>query len=756
MGLKLMKKTVAFWIAGVVMFAPTIHVDAYSGFGTKQSTKKEEIASGVSLIQERYTNGTVQRAVQVLDVSYRHPSIDLELYQLSPLGTLKPTTQHAILNTYEGHYVVGAMNASFYDFNDGFPMNMLVQNNEIIRYGMLADDKNSPVNAPFAFGVNRNGALTITDFKPSVNMVHNGKTIELNSVNGERKLREAVLYTSAYPKKTTGSSPYVTEIVVTETNKSAKNFAFGDRIKGKVSEIRRLGEGANATIPEDGFVISANGAPLAEALASVSVGDEIAVGAQINDAWKDAKFMLATGPTLLRNGNVSISMNENSTFAAARHPRSAVGMSSDGTKLYFVTIDGRQPGYSQGATMRELAEYMRSIGAYNAINLDGGGSTTMVARLPYFEQATVINRPSDQRERSVPTTLQVISTERPKNVTEPALVVDPFESVQGWTASSARAQASISGTASYDPVRVGKKALKLTYDYTKGEAGTAAAYVKAKTAIPLKGRPLELGMWAYGDGKEHWLRATVIDGAGQKHTVSFTEENSFNWTGWRYVRAKLPTNAQLPFKVEQIYIAQTNSAKQGKGAVYFDQLEAIYQSSYRVDRFKDVTAKHWAREAILRLNDRNIINGFSDGRFGPAEPISREQTAIMIARALNLKAGSHKPSFSDVPANGFYYEAIAAVDKAGIMNGKTAKTFNPKDTLTRAEMALILQRAYQIQGKSDSPFPDVPKSHWAYEAIDAMKATGIAKGQPNGGYGPALPTTRADFSVFLDRVSNKR
>lgn len=752
--LKFGRKAVALLLAGSVLVLAPLESKAYSGFGTKQSSNREEITTGVSLLQERYSTGTIDRAVNVLDISYRDPSIDLELYHLTPLGTTKSVTQHAAMNTYDGHYVVGAINASFFNMSNGFPVNMLVKNNEIIHFGILGEDENSPVHAPYAFGVNRNGALTIAEFQPKLAMTHAGRSINLHSVNGERSYREAVLYTSAYHKRTTGSSDYVTDIVVTNTNKSAKQFSFGDRITGTVSEIRRLGEGANAEIPEDGFVISANGAPLAEQLASVQVGDEITVEAEINDTWKNAEFLLATGPTLVRNGQVSISMNEQSSFASTRRARSAIGISSDGTKLYFVTIDEGSPGYSQGATLRELAEYMRSIGAYQAINLDGGGSTAMVARLPYFEQAVIVNRPSGGRERNVPTTLQVISTEAPKKVTEEMLVIDTFDSLDRWMAASSRAAASIKSTSGYEPTRVGEKALKLTYDYTTGESGTAAAYVKAKHAIPLKGRPLELGMWAYGDGEEHWLRATILDGAGERHTINFTENNEFDWTGWRYVRAELPTNATQPLYLEQIYIAQTDEAKRGKGNVYFDQLEAIYQSTYEVDRFKDVSKNHWAHQAILRLNDQNVINGFSDGRFGPAEPITREQTAIMIARALDLKAAGHSPAFRDVPKNSFYYEAIAAVDKAGIMNGKRAGAFAPKDTLTRAEMATILQRAYQIKGTSSSPFPDVPTSHWAYEAIDALKANGIAKGQPNGNFGINEPTTRAEFSVFLDRVQD--
>ena len=60
------------------------------------------------------------------------------------------------------------------------------------------------------------------------------------------------------------------------------------------------------------------------------------------------------------------------------HPRSAVGVSRDGRFLLLLTADGRQPGVSVGLTTAETAEWMRRLGAYNALNLDGGGSTTLV------------------------------------------------------------------------------------------------------------------------------------------------------------------------------------------------------------------------------------------------------------------------------------------------------------------------------------------------------------------------------------------
>ena len=75
------------------------------------------------------------------------------------------------------------------------------------------------------------------------------------------------------------------------------------------------------------------------------------------------------------------------------HPRTAVGISRDGRYLFLMTADGRQFGYSEGLTTAETAEWMRRLGAYNALNLDGGGSTTLVMQ-GTDGKPEVLNRPS--------------------------------------------------------------------------------------------------------------------------------------------------------------------------------------------------------------------------------------------------------------------------------------------------------------------------------------------------------------------------
>jgi hypothetical protein len=90
------------------------------------------------------------------------------------------------------------------------------------------------------------------------------------------------------------------------------------------------------------------------------------------------------------------------------HPRTAVGIDRDTHRLLFVVVDGRQ-SFSRGYTMVELAELMMSLGADEALNLDGGGSSTMVARGP-GGRVGVVNSPSDGDQRAVPNGLGVTYT----------------------------------------------------------------------------------------------------------------------------------------------------------------------------------------------------------------------------------------------------------------------------------------------------------------------------------------------------------
>ncbi len=100
------------------------------------------------------------------------------------------------------------------------------------------------------------------------------------------------------------------------------------------------------------------------------------------------------------------------TFAPVRHPRTIVAIGARGRRLMLVTVDGRQPGRSVGMTLREEAQLVRDLGATDAINLDGGGSTTLVLakRDGASFRYAVVNQPSDSTgERPVGNALAVVA-----------------------------------------------------------------------------------------------------------------------------------------------------------------------------------------------------------------------------------------------------------------------------------------------------------------------------------------------------------
>jgi hypothetical protein len=117
-----------------------------------------------------------------------------------------------------------------------------------------------------------------------------------------------------------------------------------------------------------------------------------------------ARQIIGGGQIILRNG---VPIKYQDAFATDRHPRTAVGVSRGGKWLTFLIVDGRQPSLSIGMTLAELSSEMIRLGCDDAINLDGGGSTTLVYRDPATKRLKVLNSPSDGKERSVADVLGV-------------------------------------------------------------------------------------------------------------------------------------------------------------------------------------------------------------------------------------------------------------------------------------------------------------------------------------------------------------
>jgi exopolysaccharide biosynthesis protein len=147
-----------------------------------------------------------------------------------------------------------------------------------------------------------------------------------------------------------------------------------------------------------GAVLTAvNGTTQGDALKSLNHGEEVQTAWSFG--WSGVMDLIGGIPQLVKDG-VVVATNCSDPLCS-RNPRTGVGIRSDG-KLLLVVVDGRQSGYSVGMTLLEFAKLFRYLGAVQAMNLDGGGSSTMVLN------GAIKNRPSDGFERGVTTALLVL------------------------------------------------------------------------------------------------------------------------------------------------------------------------------------------------------------------------------------------------------------------------------------------------------------------------------------------------------------
>jgi hypothetical protein len=210
----------------------------------------------------------------------------------------------------------------------------------------------------------------------------------VNGVNRDRRADELIVYRPSFDQ-TTGTNAFGAEAIV----------------KGGVV-TEPLDFRGNSPIPADGFVLSGHGRARSWIMENLTPGTPVLVRMRFvsrsaDPRWDRVIHAIGGGPHLLARGLVS-DEGFTSILVGRRHPRTALGVLSDG-RILLLVVDGRSPPHSLGMTLVELALEMRRLGAVDAMNLDGGGSSTMVV------SGRVVNLPSDENgERAVATSLLVL------------------------------------------------------------------------------------------------------------------------------------------------------------------------------------------------------------------------------------------------------------------------------------------------------------------------------------------------------------
>lgn len=330
----------------------------------------------------------------------------------SPNARVKPivsggdyTTQLTTVSTAakkleaRGYRVVAGINGDYYDTATGIPLGSMITE------GVLRNASSEY----YAIGF-RDDDSTVMG-KPSLRITAQsdyGRSLTVTAFNYVRQSSFGIyLYDSTFnARATTGTSEEGVDVVC-----SAVGGSLG--LNGSLTlVVEQVIEGGKDTPVGAGqYVLSSNlkAAGYVEQLRALQPGERLTLSVSANGSeWNGVTNMIGALYQLVDNGQVC------SGLVNGAAPRTAVGLKRDGS-LVLYTIDGRQSGYSIGATLTQVAQRMVELGCVTALSLDGGGSTAMVATSPDSTVSTLVDKPSGGSERAVTNHIFLVADSRPTN-----------------------------------------------------------------------------------------------------------------------------------------------------------------------------------------------------------------------------------------------------------------------------------------------------------------------------------------------------
>lgn len=340
------------------------------------TTTTRELAQGVVLYQEINTTSDAQLIINAVTVDPKAEGVAIKAaIGQDVILTEQPTKGCETIGSMTGRRgAVLGVNADFFPMGTdraGDPLGVCIIDGELVsepsfRHAVAAilSDGTCRFDNPIW-----QAKLSLTS----------GVSRQIDGINRDRETNQVIAYTGMFDSQT--RSKYKgTEIIC-----SAENLPVqcGKTIDLTVVEVRP--DSVHTPIPKDGMVLSAGGPAASFLKANLKPGDKLTVRFDIKSTngidWTQVQQAVGGRPWILKDGKEHISLEYErvgASFSTARHPRTALGATADG-KLMMVTVDGRQ-SISRGINLPDLSAVMKRLGATDAINLDGGGSTTMSYR----------------------------------------------------------------------------------------------------------------------------------------------------------------------------------------------------------------------------------------------------------------------------------------------------------------------------------------------------------------------------------------
>jgi hypothetical protein len=195
---------------------------------------------------------------------------------------------------------------------------------------------------------------------------------------------------------------------------------------------------------------------------------------------------------------------------------------------------------------------------------------------------------------------------------------------------------------------------------------------------------------------------------------------------------------------------------------------ATVEIDWELDRVPtDVPADSWAFEAIAACVQADIVSGYEDGTYQPGNPVTRDQMAVYISRAVaggdeNVPEFTETPTFPDVPEGFWALDYVEYAVSQNVVGGYQDGTYHPEYEVTRDQMAVYVARALVAPegeaGLADyvpadpRDFPDVASDFWSYTHIEYCVENGVVAGYLDGLYHPEIVVTRDQMAVYVARA----
>ncbi len=331
---------------------------------------------GVRLEERNF--GTAKGAVRVnvLYADLRHPGVRVQPALAGDIIGHK--ARPSVIARREGAYA--AANGGFFAPR-GVPLGMLVINREWISH---------PMYGRAALGIMEDGRVVIDNvkFDGSAELSGIGR-LRLTGMNARHEVKGELIAYNKHWGSYVARGQGTTHVTIEDP--------------GVIGQVNT--RGGETFIPANGWVLSGTGANAA-ALAKAQPGTLADVSIATDPSWDGLVHALGAGPMLVKDGRPHVTAQQErfrSDVRLGSAPRTAVGIHADG-RLMLVTVDGRSTGSSRrGMTLAELASAMAKLGARDAMNLDGGSSSTLAVA------SRVVNKQGTGWERAVPNALLVFA-----------------------------------------------------------------------------------------------------------------------------------------------------------------------------------------------------------------------------------------------------------------------------------------------------------------------------------------------------------